>query len=277
MTDPATDPLADARAWWRTAIIDMEPDHIRLRGYPIEQLIGAVTFPQMIWLMTRGELPSRSQADLLQAALVASVDHGPQAPSIAIARMAMTCGIGLNNAMASAVNVLGDVHGGAGQQAMELYAAVLDIADGGAIETAAQAEVSVRLARKQIVPGFGHRFHRVDPRATRLARLIDGAVAAGTVDGRALAAARAVEAALRARKGKPVPMNIDGITAAVYAELGFSPLQGRGLFILSRAVGVMAHACEQAGQGGRIKGPMPVSVPYAYDGPAERPVPGGQS
>ena len=52
---------------------------------------------------------------------MAAVDHGPQAPSIAIARMAATCGVGINNAMASAINVLGDVHGGAGEQAVELF------------------------------------------------------------------------------------------------------------------------------------------------------------
>ena len=56
-------------------------------------------------------MPSRRQADLLGAALVAGVDHGPHAPTIAIARMAMTCGIGINNAMASAANVFGEVHG----------------------------------------------------------------------------------------------------------------------------------------------------------------------
>ena len=71
--------------------------------------------------MLRGELPSRAQAALLEAALVASVDHGPQAPSIAIARMAVTCGARINGAMASAINVLDDVHGGPGQQCMELY------------------------------------------------------------------------------------------------------------------------------------------------------------
>jgi citrate synthase len=50
---------------------------------------------------------------------VAAVDHGPQAPSIAAARMAVTCGLGLNGAMATAVNMLDDVHGGAGEQAVE--------------------------------------------------------------------------------------------------------------------------------------------------------------
>ena len=106
--------------WWRTSIIDMSPGVIRFRGYPIEELIGRVSFAQMIWLMTRGELPGKPQAALLDAALMSAVDHGPQAPSIAIARMAATCGVGLNSAMASAVNVLGDVHGGAGEQAVEL-------------------------------------------------------------------------------------------------------------------------------------------------------------
>jgi citrate synthase len=69
---------ADVKAWWRTEIIDIEPGVIRTRGHPIEQLIGAVSFPAMIWLMLRGELPSPAQGNLLGAALVASVDHGPQ-------------------------------------------------------------------------------------------------------------------------------------------------------------------------------------------------------
>ena len=104
------------RQWWRTSIIDMEPGRIAFRGHAVEDLIGNVSFPQMIWLMTRGGLPSAQEAALLEAALVAGVDHGPQAPSIAAARMAATCGVGLNNVMATAVNMLGDVHGGAGEQ-----------------------------------------------------------------------------------------------------------------------------------------------------------------
>ena len=82
---------------------------------------AGVGFVDTIWLMVRGELPSPAQAALFEAALVASVDHGPQAPSIAIARMAITCGVPVNGAMASAINVLDDIHGGPGQQCMELY------------------------------------------------------------------------------------------------------------------------------------------------------------
>ena len=62
-----------------------------------------------------------AQLALLEAALVSAVDHGPQAPSISIARMSVTCGVPLNAAMASAINVLDGVHGGAGEQCLQLY------------------------------------------------------------------------------------------------------------------------------------------------------------
>ena len=113
--------MSDVSDWWRTSIIDMEPGRIDLRGTPVQDLIGNVSFAEMIWLMVRGDWPTPAQARLFEAALVSAVDHGPQAPSIAAARMAVTCGLPLNNAMATAVNMLGDVHGGAGQQAVELY------------------------------------------------------------------------------------------------------------------------------------------------------------
>src|SRR5262245_21199009 len=78
--------------WWSTSIIDMKPSSIRVRGYAIEELIGRIGFAEMVYLMTRGELPHPAAAKLLEAALVAAVDHGPQAPSIAAARMAMKIG-----------------------------------------------------------------------------------------------------------------------------------------------------------------------------------------
>ena len=137
-----TSDQAACEEWWATSIIEMRPGMIRYRGYAIEDLIGRISFPAMIWLMLRGELPSQGQADLLGTALMAAVDHGPQAPSIAIARMAATCGVGINNAMASAINVLGDVHGGAGEQCVEIYQAIAArIEAGEAIDDAVEAEL----------------------------------------------------------------------------------------------------------------------------------------
>ena len=257
--------MNDVSDWWRTSIIDMAPGIIKFRGHHIQDLIGTVSFPQMIWLMLRGELPSETQARLLEAALVAAVDHGPQAPSIAAARMAVTCGLGLNGALASAVNMLDDVHGGAGEQAVELYRT---IEAAGGPEKAEAMIHRWQSERSPFVPGFGHRFHKPeDPRAPRLLTLVDEAAREGTVSGRYAAIGRAVQEVLNAAKGTPVPMNIDGATAVIYAELGFEPPLARGLFCLSRAVGVLAHAWEQAQQGGRNKGPTPPRYRWTYDGP----------
>ncbi|QBY51022.1 citryl-CoA lyase [Cupriavidus oxalaticus] len=261
--------------WWHTGIIDMKPGEIRYRGYPIEQLIGRVSFAQMIWLMLRGELPGPGQGELLDAALMAAVDHGPQAPSIAIARMAATCGVGLNNAMASAVNVLGDVHGGAGEQAVALYQDVAARIDNGSSmdDAVAAALHGYRDLHGKFVSGFGHRFHPVDPRAPRLLALVEQAAADGVVTGRCASIARAIEQALSAGRSKAIPMNIDGATAVIYAELGFPAPLARGLFCLSRSVGILAHAWEQTCQGGRNKGPIPRQFLWTYDGAPQRDVP----
>ena len=69
-------------------------------------------------------------------------------------------------------------------------------------------------------------------------------------------------------------MNIDGVTAVIYGELGFPPPLARGLFCLSRAVGLLAHAWEQMQQGERIKGPLPREWTWQHDGPLPRAVPG---
>lgn len=262
--------LAQARDWWKTALIDIRPGVIRPRGIPIEDLIGRASYAQMVWLMLRGEMPSAAQAALLEATLVAAVDHGPQAPSIAIARMAVSCGLPLNGAVASAVNALDDVHGGAGEQCLALYEEVLArSSDAGDFDAAVETALDARIAAHgRIVPGFGHRFHPVDPRARRLLELVDDAAAAGVVGGRHARAGRAIERALARRTGRALPMNIDGATAIVHGELGFAPPLARGLFILSRSVGILAHAWEQSGQAHRIKGPMPPSFGYRYTGDA---------
>ena len=119
-------------------------------------------------------------------------------------------------------------------------------------------------------PGFGHRFHPVDPRAPRLMEITRDFAARGVVGGRFVDIAEAVEAEVAARKGKLIPLNIDGATAVIYGELGFPPPLTRGLFVLSRSVGILAHAWEQASRGERNKGPLPREWLWAYEGPPQR-------
>jgi citrate synthase len=257
--------VQDVADWWATAICRMEPGVVELRGKPIQELIGSTGLVATIWLMTRGTLPGPRESALLEAAMVASVDHGPQAPSIAIARMTATCGVSLNNAMASGVNALGDSHGGAGQQCVELLDEIVRLESTGIdLAQATDQAIGEFRTRSRYLPGFGHRFHPVDPRRDPLLSLVDKAVSDGIVAGKHIRAARAVEMALNKGRTKPVPMNIDGATAVIYAELGFPAPLARGLFVLSRSVGILAHAWEETTQGRRNKGPIPQSILPTY-------------
>jgi citrate synthase len=269
-----TDGMDEVTRWWQTSIVRITPGEIALRGYPIEQMIGRSSFVETIWLLLRGELPTRAEANLLEAALVAAVDHGTQAPSIAAARMAATCGIGLNSAVATGVNLLGDVHGGAGQQCMEMLEEIRARELGGEAAAAVVDEVVKRhSATGTPVPGFGHRFHPHDPRGDPLLELTRESVGQGIIAGHSLRIGELIEGRISEGRSKPVPMNIDGATAIIYSELGFPPPLGRGLFVLSRSVGILAHAWEEQQAGRRIKGPIPRRLLADYTGPLLRPFP----
>jgi citrate synthase len=261
--------------WWETEIADVGPGQIRIRGYSVEDLIGRVSFPAMIWLTLRGELPTKVQEHLFTAVLVSAVDHGPQTPAVAIARMAATCGVGINNAMASGINALGDIHGGAGQQCMELLADIRRRErQGTALDTAVREGLEdFRAKRGGFISGFGHRFHARDPRTVKLAALVQEAARAGHVSGHYLSSGQAIEKELARGKARAPGMNVDGISAVVLSELGFPPELGRGIFILSRSVGICAHAYEQSQQGARVKGPMPPQAGYRYRGRQPRKLP----
>ncbi len=273
--------IAETEAWWSTAISRVRPGEILLRGYAVEELIGRVSVGELLYCLVRGELPGPGLGQLLDALLVAGCDHGPHAPSIAAARMAATTGVPVNAAIATGINLLGNVHGGAGEQAMEMLydmeakvRAGLDLGD----EQAVRAEVERLLERWRFLPGFGHRFHPVDPRTDRLLGLCEaweqqhgGEPAPTGVS--FIAIARAIEAAVRVIKGRAIPLNIDGAQAVILCTLGFEPPTAKAFFCVSRSLGIVAHVLEQMKSGERIKGPVPKTVSYRYTGPPKRPFP----
>lgn len=267
--------IADVADWWSTGVTRIAPGEVEHRGIPVQDIIGHRDFVSSIFFLVLGAWPNPGQKKLLEAAMVASMDHGPQAPSIAVARMAATCGTAINNAMASAVNTLGDSHGGAAQQCVELLNEIVALRSeaGEDLEEATRTVVTAWQARSKYLPGFGHRFHPVDPRRDPLLNLVHTATGEGTVAGQHLAAAESIEQLLATKRRPAVPMNIDGATAVIYAELGIAPELARGFFVLSRSVGILAHAWEETQTGRRNKGPMPPSILPTFLG-TEPSVPG---
>src|SRR5580765_57292 len=112
---------------WRTAIVDAGPDHIRIRGHDVLDLMQRSTFTDVIFLLHHDRLPSAAERQLLDAILIGVADHGAGAPSCAASRLAASGNRqSLSAAVAAGILAIGDEHGGAGAGCMALIAAGLE-------------------------------------------------------------------------------------------------------------------------------------------------------
>src|SRR5690606_16182247 len=188
---------------------------IVIRGYSIDELIGNLSYSQMLYLTLCGELLSPKKASLLEWILVAGADHGPRAPSIAAARMSATCGISFNSCVATGINLLGDVHGGAAEKAMKLFYKVKSKMDqeGIDLKQAVDGELTQILQNKEKLPGFGHQLHDDDPRVRKLYELSRPLVEEGEINGIYLKIAQQFRDSLSEMKNVNLTMNIDGVAA----------------------------------------------------------------
>jgi citrate synthase len=242
-------------AWWETEISDIKKNEIVLRGKRVEDLIGNVSYSQMLYFLLVGKDLTEAQAALFESVLVAGADHGPRAPSIAAARMAATCGVSFNSAVATGINMLGDIHGGAVEGAMELlYKTKAELA----INPNAVADnLQLFLSAGEKLPGFGHQLHDHDPRVNRLYELSQQVINNGEISGCYLTILESYREAISEQKKRTFTINVDGISAAIQCELGIPAEAAKGVFALSRGMGIVAHAYEELKQGTLIKGPCP--------------------
>ncbi len=254
---------------WATAVSAIKPNEIRVRGYRLDELMGRISFGEAVYLTLRGDLPGAAVGGLMEAILVASIDHGVTPPSTLAARNAASTGASLNACIASGALAVNRHHGGAVEDCMHLLArAAAKVGAGESGAAAAKALVAEEKAAGRRLPGFGHRVHTDDPRSHRLLALAKGASAAGVH----VAVAEAIVAELAAA-GKALPLNVDGAIAAVLADLGFHPDLANGFFILARTAGWMAQVVEER----QREKPMRRidQGAAAYDGPAPRELPRG--
>lgn len=245
---------------WRTAIATSDATNIWIRGHAVSALMQGATFTDVIVLLHLGRLPSAGERRLLDAVLIGVADHGAGAPSCAAARLAASGNrSSISSAIAAGVLAIGDDHGGAGSNCMELIATGLSQArsEGLGATDAARRTVETAVREKRRLPGLGHRVHTTDP---RVKILFDMARAEG-VAGDGVAFMEALETEARTRI-KPLPMNIDGALAAVLHDMGFTPPAGRFLFIVGRVAGLTAEVAEEYAR----EKPMRIKFDVQYDG-----------
>lgn len=256
---------------WQTAISYTTEDDIRIRGYDLLEMIGRVPFSHALYLIFTGELPTPAVGRLIDAILVASIDHGPVTPSSLTARTAASGGAPLKTAAAAGFLSLDRFHGAAVEDCMNVLERVLTLSKNysgdDALRQAAEEVVRESRQAKTRIPGFGHRQHLYDKRVDKLFELAEQA----DVEGSYMKAARMLAVVLEGVVGKPVPINIDGVVAAVLCELKFPPSLGNAPFLVARLTGILAHTHEEITQMPRMRRIDPLN--YRYCGPENRSLP----
>jgi len=224
---------------WKSSLTEIAPGVIRIRGYDAAELMEHLTFGEAVYLLLKGELPTAAEAKMMEAILVSSIDHGVSPPSVLAARTIMSAGNPLNAAVAAGVMAIGDVHGGAIEQAARIFQE-WSARNGEPAVLAAELVAEMQKQDKRL-PGFGHRLHQIDPRTIKLFEIARRL----KFSGRNTEFCLAVERALEERTGKKLPVNVDGAIAAVISDMGFDWRLGKGFFMISRLPGLIAHAHEE--------------------------------
>lgn len=278
-TRASTTPAAERRSRsrmsradeWRTAITEIRPNRILVRGYPVDEMMGRLSFADAVYLLLRGELPTPAVGLMFSAVLVSSIDHGATPPSTLAARNVATTGAPLRASVAAGVLAFGAYHGGDIETCMRfLGSALARVRAGVPAPDAAREVVEECLRDHGACPGFGHRIHTADPRAARLFQMAHEL----ELEGEHVRMLRLIERVLAARKqpdDRPTPVNVDGAIAAICGDLGFDPEVANALFIVSRVPGLVAHADEERTRHSPMRRIDPKD--HVYDGPPERRLP----
>jgi 2-methylcitrate synthase len=189
--------------------------------------------------MLSGERPSGLATRAFDVALILHADHELNASTFA-ARVAAATLTDIHSAIVAAIATLkGPLHGGANADVMRM---LLAIGPDAPLEKAEEV-VRAKLARKEKIPGFGHRvYHTEDPRATHLRQMSrDLGQRAGEPIWFAMS--ERIEAVMKAEKG--LYPNVDFYSASTYHALGIAVDLFTPIFAVSRVSGWTAHVLEQ--------------------------------
>src|SRR3989338_4557002 len=219
---------------YRTAITTHKDEKVYVRGKNLIDLSSKSSFAAAIYLNLKGELPDEKAEKMFSSMLVISIDHGVNPSSVVAARNIYSAGSPVQAAVAGGVLAFGEYHGGAIEAAMENFYGFADKSAAEVIDDFKSRDI--RLA------GFGHKLYKGDD--PRTVKLIEIAKETG-FEGKYVKFAQGITEEFH-KRGKDLPLNIDGIIAAILCEMGFDAKVGKGIFIIARVPGLVAHVVEEA-------------------------------
>jgi citrate synthase len=206
----------------------------------LTDLVGKASFTECVFLAVTGKMPTPQQTTILDACLVILIDHGIT-PSALVARLvADSVPTDVQVPIAAGLLMVGNKFMGTIAGAGALLEA--GVAGGRPPEQWAAETVADHIRRGRRLPGFGHpAYFPDDPRTVRL---FEVAREAG-VPGKHIDLVKRLEGELEKQGKKRVPLNATGAIGALLCEIGFPVAAMRGVAVISRSAGLLAHAMEE--------------------------------
>ncbi|MHA2203576.1 MAG: citrate/2-methylcitrate synthase [Candidatus Hodarchaeales archaeon] len=201
-------------------------------------------FSHVIYQVLTGQsVIDRKKAGVLEAMIVASVDHGVTPPSAQATIIAATVRAAYEVAVAQGVSAITDVHGGAGTKAAQFFQKCTALAKEKNIELseAVHENVSIYMKEGKRIQGLGHRYHTRDPRRDVLwIKAKHAGIANECVE-----ISKIITDIFKRVRGINLPINVDGVIGAIIADMGLDPTLAKAVFIYGRIAGLSAHYFEE--------------------------------
>jgi citrate synthase len=225
-----------------TRISGYDADRITIRGHDlVGELMGKLSFSQMILLQLLGRMPARRQAKVLDAVLVTIMEHG-LVPSAIVSRLTLYgAPESYQGAIAAGLLGVGDRFAGTASACGRILEQLVAVPDRQRTAAALEVVISHRETKRPI-PGFGHPIHRRgDPRVKRLIAIAKDA----GIEGHHLRALGALERAVHKEYGKKLVTNVSAAIAAALGEAGVPANAMRGVVLTARCAGLAGHLHEE--------------------------------
>jgi citrate synthase len=238
--------------WARTWIGESTPDRITVAGRDLPgDIMGRLTLTELAYVLVTRRDPTPGERRIFDAVLVSLADHG-LTPSALAARLTYTgAPEAIQGAIAAGLLGAGSVLLGPTGDTAEFLAGALRShdtrpgPDDATLRAVARDAVDAQRTAGLRVPGLGHPLHKEeDPRTPRLYEL---AAAEGLL-GPHLRLLRFVAEAHEEATGRHLPINGAGAGGAALVDIAIPPGAVRGVVLIARTAGLVAHLVEEAAQ-----------------------------
>ncbi len=214
---------------WETSISSSGKDAV-VRGEELEDVME-MDFSDAIFLILKEERPEKEESEMFNTILSSCIDHGVGNPSTVAARTVQSGGNSMNTSVAAGISALGDKHGGAIEECMELLQS----------NKSGEKIVEGKLEKGEKIPGLGHKVYKdEDPRSQKM---LDKAENLGLKSEFTEKMLKIQE--IFGEEKVDLVLNVDGAIAGIMSDLGFEPELGKGFFIIARTPGLVAHVREE--------------------------------